>query len=464
MKQNKDKSKRASRREKKGAKELLSLGLKVYAFRQDRLPAVEARGLNLANEGLREALQERKVSSEKLEKKARILDEALRKSGGHYYHKKNWVENVEMLLVVAIVILGIRSFFIQPFIIPTNSMFPSFYGMKPYIYENETPPNIAERARDKLLFGASHYRLESESSGNLYLVLQNGTSHRYVQANFPNGRFFILPTMVREYTFEIGGKKHTLQVPAEFDMDQLLAKKFAGIDDLRDLPMVIAQDESIARGRMKLSDSRISKGDVPLAFDVLLGDALFVDRMSYNFIRPQSGDPIIFKTAGIDAFNRELNTEVRSLIGEDKYYIKRLAGEPGDTLEIRVPESIFTNGTDVRKGVPGILYRNGQPADAHRAIKENNQQAETFSKLPNQLNEEGFPAYRAEGLLTNRSLIKVPHRNASNNSTKKNGYFAMGDNSTDSLDSRAWGFVPENELIGRALFVYYPFTNRWGLK
>jgi signal peptidase I len=230
------------------------------------------------------------------------------------------------------------------------------------------------------------------------------------------------------------------------------------------LPMVIAQDESIARGRMKLSESRITKGDIPLAFDVLLGDALFVDRMSYNFINPKSGDPIIFKTAGIDAFNRELNTEVRSLIGEDKYYIKRLVGEPGDTLEIRVPESVFTNGTDVRKGVPGVLYRNGKPADSHLACLQNNQQAETFAHSPHLMHEDGFPAYRAEGLLTNRSLLKVPERNDPQNPTQKNGYFAMGDNSTDSLDGRAWGFVPEDELIGRALFVYYPFSNRWGLK
>ena len=62
--------------------------------------------------------------------------------------------------------------------------------------------------------------------------------------------------MVREYVFEIGGKPHNLQVPAEFDMDQLLAEKFAGIDSLRDLPMVVGQDDSIARGRMKLSDKK----------------------------------------------------------------------------------------------------------------------------------------------------------------------------------------------------------------
>lgn len=176
--------KKPTRRERKGAKELLRLGLKVYDYRKDRLSTVEARGLSQANQGLKTTLKDRATTSELLENKARLLDEALRKSGGYYYHKKNWVENIEMLLVAAIVILGIRSFFIQPFIIPTNSMFPSFYGMKPYLYEEQSAPNIAERVRDKVLLGASHYRLKSESSGNLYLVLQNGNSHRYVQANF----------------------------------------------------------------------------------------------------------------------------------------------------------------------------------------------------------------------------------------------------------------------------------------
>jgi signal peptidase I len=316
---------------------------------------------------------------------------------------------------------------------------------------------------DKILLGASHYQMEAETSGTLYLVLQNGSSHRYVQSNFPNGRFFIIPTMARRYVFEIGGKEHILQVPAEFDLDELLAKKFAGIENLRDLPMVVAQDASLAQGRLKLSEKRFSKGEIPLAFDVLLGDALFVDRMSYNFITPKVGDPIVFRTASIDEFNRELNQETFAQIGEDKYYIKRLVGEPGDTLEIQVPEKIFTNGTDVRKGVPGILLRNGQPIEGSEAFTENRRQTEAFLKSSQTDLLNGYPGYRADGLLSNRNQIKVPSHQHPSNITGKDGYFAMGDNSTDSLDGRAWGFVPENELIGRALFIYYPFTKRWGL-
>jgi signal peptidase I len=42
-------------------------------------------------------------------------------------------------------------------------------------------------------------------------------------------------------------------------------------------------------------------------------------------------------------------------------------------------------------------------------------------------------------------------------------YFAMGDNSYNSFDSRYWGPVPEPNLVGRGLFVYWPFTWHWGL-
>ena len=41
-------------------------------------------------------------------------------------------------------------------------------------------------------------------------------------------------------------------------------------------------------------------------------------------------------------------------------------------------------------------------------------------------------------------------------------YFALGDNSANSSDSRAWGPVPERNVVGRGLFVYYPFTWHWG--
>ena len=45
----------------------------------------------------------------------------------------------------------------------------------------------------------------------------------------------------------------------------------------------------------------------------------------------------------------------------------------------------------------------------------------------------------------------------------ENSFVALGDNSGDSNDSRSWGFVPDKSVIGKAIFIYYPFTKRWGL-
>lgn len=455
--------KKASRTQRKGAKEILRLGEKVLAYRRDLLPEEEVQSLHQANLHIAEVLKSKPVYGDELEKAAQVVDSALQKSGGLYYHRKSSVENIEMLLVAAIVVIGIRSFFLQPFIIPTNSMFPSFYGMQPRVYDHsEEAPNFFKRSLDKVLLGASHYKIQAESTGNVFLKLQNGGSFRFAQATFPNGKFFVFPTTVREYVFEIGGKDHPLQVPAEFDLDELLARKYAGIENLRDLPMVVPQDHGFTGKRLKLSNQRVRKGELALAFDILLGDALFVDRMSYNFVRPKVGDPAVFRTGTIDQFNRRLGTPVINLIGEDKYYIKRLVGEPGDELEIQVPDTIFTNGTDVRKGVPGILHRNGKPITGKNAFEENRLRTERLTHSPNAPNEKGYPGYRAEGLLRNRSIIRVPDENSANNPTGLKGYFALGDNSTDSLDGRAWGFVPENEIIGRAFLVYYPFAKRWG--
>ena len=109
---------------------------------------------------------------------------------------------------------------------------------------------------------------------------------------------------------------------------------------------------------------------------------------------------------------------------------------------------------------PGLLYRNGKRIiDGRIAFDENRKQVEGLTKSIF-MNSLGYPGYRSEGLLTNRELITVPDKNSSGT----NAYFAMGDNSTDSLDGRAWGFVPDNEIIGRALLVYYPFTKRWGFQ
>ena len=124
-------NKKATRLQRKGAKETLRLGEKALSYRKDLLSQDEAEELESSNLALNKVLKTKPILFEELNTSAKRVDQALQKSGGLYYHKKAWVENIEMLLVAAIVVIGIRSFFVQPFIIPTNSMFPSFFGMQP---------------------------------------------------------------------------------------------------------------------------------------------------------------------------------------------------------------------------------------------------------------------------------------------------------------------------------------------
>jgi signal peptidase I len=232
-----------------------------------------------------------------------------------------------------------------------------------------------------------------------------------------------------------------MHVPAEFDLEDVMGEKFKQHNHV--------QQDALHAGLLKLSDKIYEKGEVALAFNLLLGDALFVDRFSYNFIKPAVGDPIVFQTGEIDEYNDKLRKDGIVTenfpwrpIREDKYYIKRLVGRQGDELII---QPLPNNNQQV-----GYLLRNGKPITGSKAFDENRKVVDHFR---NGTPQSKYPAYRANGLLSAGSIVKVP----------PNSLFAMGDNSPNSLDGRAWGFVPEEKVVGRAFFVYYPFTRRWGI-
>jgi len=165
---------------------------------------------------------------------------------------------------------------------------------------------------------------------------------------------------------------------------------------------------------------RFKKGEPIVRGYVDTGDQVFVDKMSYNFLAPRRGDVFVFKTTGIQYIQKDLPPGVDS-----QHYIKRLAGVPGDTLRIDEPK----------------LYINGQiPQDS------------VFQRVMSLKN--GYRGYANMGALGSPGdEYPVPAKS----------YFALGDNSFFSLDSRFWGTVPEGNIAGRGLFVYWPFSKRWGL-
>ena len=149
------------------------------------------------------------------------------------------------------------------------------------------------------------------------------------------------------------------------------------------------------------------------------GDQVFVDKFSYNFVKPHRGDVFVFRTKHILLIPEDPETGA-------PFYIKRLAGLPGDELRIDPPN----------------LYINGKIA-----------QGFGFSRVMGAKFPYAGYSFGRDYLATPDKPYVVP----------QDGYFAMGDNSYNSYDSRYWGGVPEENLVGRGFIVYWPFNRHWGL-
>jgi signal peptidase I len=136
------------RKMRENAANWLEVAEKVWHFRRDQLTYLELAELRQCTEQVRRQVKE-KVAAEKLKLGIEALEDVLRRLGGAIYPKSSLVENVEFFLVAAIVILGIRTYFVQPFKIPTNSMWPTYNGMTPEVFAKPArtnPPPASRRS------------------------------------------------------------------------------------------------------------------------------------------------------------------------------------------------------------------------------------------------------------------------------------------------------------------------------
>jgi signal peptidase I len=169
------------------------------------------------------------------------------------------------------------------------------------------------------------------------------------------------------------------------------------------------------------------KGDAIARGYTDTGDHVFVDKFSYHFRKPTRGEVFVFTTQNIEAMGN-LGPPPRK---PSQFYIKRLAGVPGDELRIAAPE-LFHNGGRAKE--PGFI-RVMQGAD---------------EKPWNEY--RGYSNTIGDYLRTAEATFRVPEQ----------AYFALGDNSYNSSDSRAWGTVPQENLMGPGFLVYWPFLNDRG--
>lgn len=396
-----------NKKARKETVECYQMARKIYDYRHDILPEKDSQALKAVVDRLHGLTRDKEATVDQMEQARREAEPVMRRTGGFFYPKRFLAENAEMLLFAAILAIGIRSFFLQPFKIPTNSMYPSYNGMTAEVYVGDAAPNPVFRGFRFLTLGASHYSVEAGEGGELAF----STDRRLVDGR----KWLVLPTKKVRYTFYVGDEAVALDLPAEFDIRLVLD------------PIMEGRDGRSARlpdgTRVIKTGLRTEPGETAFSFDILTGDQLFVDRFSFHFIRPKVGDPIVFRTDNLENIDRD---------NRGKYYIKRAVAGPGDTLQI---------------DPPGLLLNGSEPTGA-KVFERNRLQLETYSGYVHAGRSQNYPLPFADG----REPITVPEKH----------YFAMGDNSPNSADSRMWGFVPQTEIVGRALFIYYPFSHRWG--
>jgi signal peptidase I len=325
-----------------------------------------------------------------LEKQMESLEQAANKWLKPYPNAA-WRENVEVLLVALAVAMGIRTFFLQPFKIPTGSMQPTLYGV--------TSENLIDKPDFKIPTGSTRVRQWFEGASYLHVVAEADGPVETVQPPFRILIFNLWQKLVA------GGKTYMIWLPPDYGAPP------AGTLE--------------ARAGLQ-SDHSYRKGEDIVKLRVSAGDHLFVDRISYNFRPPKRGEIIVFETKGIDN------------LPQDQFYIKRMVAMGGDRVQI---------------GDDRHLVIDGKRLDASTPHFEN-----VYSFKPKEPPQESHYS----GHVNFPYLAPYFQGKPDGVTVAPDHFMVMGDNTMNSLDSRAWGGFPATNVIGKSFFVYWPITDRFG--
>lgn len=374
-------------------------------YKRDLLPASKLDEIETLRRSLEDAMRAKDKERLKMlnEEINRVCERALPEAAPNEI-----AENVEVIFVAIVIALGIRAYIAQPFQIPTGSMQPTLNGITAQATAEDPTPGLLGKIGS--IFSSTRYiNVVSDHEG--FLDRKDPiTEHRflifmpYCLLHFADGHTIKIKAPQRQLLDELQLSKHINSQLVETTNDTPDRRAIWGL-----------------RG-----GEPIKKGQLLARGVVHNGDHVLVDKFSYHFRTPTRGEVFVFTTKHIAGIERQSTFDMR---WGAQHYIKRLAGVPGDLLDVQAPLLLVNGKQAEEKGFQNVMQGTREkPVDGYRGY--------SFAE-----NVGGF--------------INKIH-------LKPEDYFAMGDNSYNSSDSRVWGPVPERNLVGPALFCYWPITKHWG--
>jgi signal peptidase I len=179
---------------------------------------------------------------------------------------------------------------------------------------------------------------------------------------------------------------------------------------------------------------------------LFVGDLILVNKYTYGVRLPVVNTKVV-----------ELGSPQRGDVMVFRYppdptvdYIKRVVAIPGDTLR-------YADGRLSINGQQVPLASAGEFEDRRRLLIYP-QFSETLGNIPHKVLTELNKSSRIESMGRFPHFDRCNYRGTSIECTVPQGhYFVMGDNRENSLDSRFWGFVPDENIVGKAFFIWMNF-------
>ncbi len=428
-------------REYRKAAELRGIVLKHFRHQCDILPPKNRGSLETGLADYDRVVEKPGVSSAELRSAADQL-EATANAWLLRYDHASFRENAESFLGTFALVFAVKTFFLSPMQIPTGSAQPTYYGItsedlrdKP---EVKFPTGITGWF-SKVWGGESWYELIAEEDCVFLGAKPLGNTFRIPFPGFDQNMGVMLQFA--------DGREKTVIIPW-------------APEDPKHLSLL---DPATGVGPRK---TKFKKGEPIVRSVTRSGDRIVVERVVYNFRQPQRGEYFVFQSSGV---GKEWG------VVQGTHYIKRMVGGPGDRVRIGHDRYLYVNDRKLDARDPGfekvLSFDPAQPARdsvysgyVNGAVFARDVLLTYAEHRPDRFSPEEWARESkryAESL--GGSVGRFFPDDQTVHEVAPHHYMGFGDNTMGSADSRNWGELPEEKVIGKSCFVMWPPCN-WGFE